>query len=82
MVFQVVPQIQIGDIPPSNVVIGLLPLYKLVVFCDDMYGSGVGAYRAGPRNKGENKCIAAPVVVDEVIGDDDEDVVDDLVNSD
>ena len=82
MVFEVVPQIQIGNIPPSNVVIGLLPLYKLIVFCYDMYGSGVGSNRAGPSNKGEDECVAAPVVVYKVVGDDDEDVVDDLIDSD
>ena len=82
MVFRVIPHVQIGDIPPSNVVIGLLPLDELIMLCDDMYGSGVGSYRAGPSNKGEDECVAAPVVVYKVVGGDDEDVVEDLVNSD
>ena len=77
-----IPQIQIGDIPPSNVVVGLLSLYKLVVFCDDVDGGRMGPYGAGSRNKSEDERVAAPVIVDEVVCDDDEDVVDDLVDSD
>ena len=81
MVFEVVAQIQIGDIPPPNVVICLLPLYKLVVFSYNVYGCRMGSYRTGSRDEGENKCITTPIVVDKVVSDDDEDVVEDLVDS-
>jgi hypothetical protein len=46
MVFDVVSKVEIGDVPPSDVVIGLLAFDELVVLCDDVDGGGVGADRA------------------------------------
>ena len=46
-----------------------------------MYSCRMGSYWAGPWDKGENECITTPIVVDEVVGDDDKDVVEDLVDS-
>lgn len=43
VVFQVVAQVDVWDVPPADIVIGFLALDEFVMFCDDMNSCWVGA---------------------------------------
>ena len=82
VVFKMVAKVQVWNVPPSNIIVGFLSLDELVVLSNDVNGGRMRSNRAGSRDECEEKSISAPIVVDEIVGDDDEDVVDDLVESD
>ena len=73
---------EIGYVPPPNVVVGLLALNKLIVLGDDVDGSGVGADGAESGDRSEDEGVEAPEVVDQVVGGEDGNVVEDLVEPD
>ena len=75
VVFEVVSEIEVEDVPKANVVVGLLAFDELVVLCDDVNGGRVRADRAQASHQQEEKRIRAPSSVDEVVGEEDEDVV-------
>ena len=82
VVLKMVAKHEIGYVPPPNVVVGLLALNKLIVLGDDVDGSGVGADGAESGDRSEDEGGEAPEVVDQVVGGEDGNVVEDLVEPD
>ena len=73
--FEVVAEIQVEDVPNANVIIGLLTYDELVVLCDDVDGSRMRTDRAQTSHKQEEKRPRTPSNIHEVIGEEDEGVV-------
>lgn len=82
VMLEVVAEVDVGDVPPADVVVGLLALDELVVLGDDVDGGGVRTDGAESGDEDEEKGVSSPEVIDEVVGEEDEDVVDDFVDPD
>lgn len=81
VVFEVVAEIQVKDVPKTDVVIGLLAFDEFVVFCDDVDGSWMRADRAETSHKQEEKCPRTPNDIHEVVSEEDEDIIQGLISA-
>lgn len=76
-----IAQIDIRDIPPSNIIISFLSLDKLIMFSNDMNSSRMRSNRTSTSYQSKQKSTTTPKMIDKVVSEDNEDVICDLVQS-
>lgn len=81
VMLEVVAEIEVEDVPKTNVIVCLLAYDELVVLCDDMDGSWMRTDRAETSHKQEKKCPRTPKDIHEVVSEENESIVQGLVSA-
>lgn len=79
VMLDMVAQIDVRDVPPSEVVVSLLPRDELVVLGDDVDGGRVGSDRAQPREDHVGQRPGTPQVQDDSVQREDGQVIEEFI---
>lgn len=81
MVLEVVAEVEVEDVPKSDVIVGLLAFDELVVLGNDVNGSWMRANWAQPSHKQEQQRPLTPNSINYVVSEEDECIVQNLVST-